>query len=824
MPRKATAREGHRVAVEQLRLTCDPGVFPFETSAEAPLLTDIIAQERAVDAIRFGLGIAEPDFNIFVAGISGTGKSYTVRSFVERHASKEPIPSDWCYIHNFDQPDRPSAVQLRPGRAVELDHDMRELLELLREELGRVFDTDDYVKRRNAILADLHAQRDGMVEKTEHDAREIGFVVERADTGLVPVPLKEERAMTAEEFQALPPEEKATLQERQKGVQAMLESLLRAVGRLGREARTRLRELDRQVAYYATRHFFLDLIEKYADSPQLQRYLQQVQDDIVNRNQDFRRRTPRGENHRKRRRSRYANRYRVNVIVDHSGSKGAPVVIESHPTYSNLFGRVERRVRLGVLETDFTMIKPGSFHRANGGYLILNARDVLTKVLSWEGLKRALRDEQIKIEEIGEHVGYAASTSVRPEPIPLRAKVILLGDPYLFQLLYHLDEDFRELFKVKAHFDSETSRTTERVLAYASFVRARCEERGLLPFDRTGLARLVEFASERAADQEKLSTQMSDIDDLLGEASYIARRDGRLRVSCEQVSEAVALRRRRSSLYEEKLREMIEQDVLLISMGGAAVGQINGLSVYDFGDYAFGRPVRITATVSVGGRGIVDIERKSQLGGRVHTKGIMILSGFLRERYAQETPLALSASLCFEQSYEGVEGDSASSAELFALLSSLSGLPLDQSLAVTGSVNQKGDIQPIGGVNQKIEGHFDACLQTGLTGDQGVIIPRRNVRHLMLREDVVEAVRAGRFHVYAIKTVDEGIELLTGVPAGVRRPDGSYPSASVNGRVERRLREMAPRRRAIRRTEKSNSKPIATRRPKKRVARGRRAR
>jgi predicted ATP-dependent protease len=477
-----------------------------------------------------------------------------------------------------------------------------------------------------------------------------------------------------------------------------------------------------------------------------------------------------------------------------------------------------------MLETDFTMIKPGSFHRANGGYLILNARDVLTKVLSWEGLKRALRDEQIKIEDIGEHVGYAASTSLRPEPVRLRAKVILLGDPQLFQLLYHLDEDFRELFKVKAHFDSETSRTTERILAYASFVRARCEQRALLPFDRTGLSRLIEFAGERADDQEKLSTQMSDIDDLLGEANYIARRDGRLVVSREQVAEAVALRRRRSSLHEEKLREMIEQDVLLISTGGAAVGQINGLSVYDFGDYAFGRPVRITAAVSVGGRGVVDIERKSQLGGRLHTKGIMILTGFLRERYAQETPLALSASLCFEQSYEGVEGDSASSAELFALLSSLSGLPLTQSLAVTGSVNQKGDIQPIGGVNQKIEGYFDTCRQIGLTGEQGVIIPRRNVRHLMLREDVVEAVRAKRFHIYAIATVDEGIELLTGVPAGVRRPGGDYAPGSVNGRIERRLREMAPRGRTARGVAKSNSKPIAPRRTRKRVARGRRTR
>jgi lon-related putative ATP-dependent protease len=809
MSRRLPARPDRRVPPDRLRRVCDPALFPFETSENAPALTDIIAQDRAVEAICFGLNIEEPFFNIFVAGISGTGKTYTVKSFVERHATEQPVPSDWCYIHNFEHPDRPYAVALPAGRAVRLEKDMRELMDLVREEMPKVFDAEDYVRRRNAILADLHGHRDSMVQEVEHEARELGFVVERSDTGLVPVPLHGDRPMTAEEFQALPAEEKALWSDKQKSIQSNLEALLRQVGRLGREARQRLRELDRQVAYYAIRHLFLHLLETYADSPRLQRYFDEVQNDIVERNADFRRRAAGANGNRRRRRQRNPNRYQVNVVVDNSHNHGAPVVLESHPTYSNLFGRLERRARYGMLETDFTMIKPGALHRANGGYLILAARDLLTKPVSWEGLKRALKDHEIKIEDIAEQVGYATSGTVRPEPIPLRAKIILLGDPWLYQLLYHADEDFRELFKVKAHFDSETEWSRERILAYAALVRTRSEQRGLRPFDRTALARLVEFASEKAEDQEKLSTQMSEIDDLLGEANYVAIRSASPLVRRRHVVEAIELRRRRSALVEEKMQEMIRRDILLISTSGSAVGQVNGLSVYDFGDHAFGRPVRITATIALGATGIVDIERKAQLGGRLHTKGVMILAGLLKERFARDKPLALSASLCFEQSYEGVDGDSASSAELYALLSALAGVPARQSLAVTGSVNQKGQIQPIGGVNHKIAGFFDVCRHAGLTGDQGVIIPERNVVHLMLREDIVEAIREGRFHVYAVENVDQGMEILTGLPAGEPAADGRYPAGTVNARVDRTLADLAVRIRRIRR-----GKPAAKVRPR----------
>jgi lon-related putative ATP-dependent protease len=561
----------------------------------------------------------------------------------------------------------------------------------------------------------------------------------------------------------------------------------RSLEKLANEA---LQKLDREVTTFALTPLIEEVREKYEDCPEVVQYLHDVQNDILDNLALFREEQPAQASPAGMPADPF-RKYQVNVLVDNSSLKGAPVIIELNPTYNNLFGRIEKEAQFGALFTDFTLIREGSLHRANGGYLVLPVEEVLRNLFSWESLKRALRNAQIVIEEPSERLGFITTKTLRPEPIPLNIKVILIGQPYIYYLLYNLDEDFKELFKVKADFDYRMDRTPEAVREYISFVCTLCQEENLRHLDRTALAKIIEHGSRLAEDQEKLSTLFGDLSDVIREAHHYAVRDQSPLVTAAHVTQAINERYYRSNLVEQRVQEAIARGIIQIDVAGAEVGQVNGLSIIDLGDITFGRPNRITASVGLGTEGLIDIEREAKLGGPIHTKGVLILAGYLSQQYAQDKPLSLSARLVFEQSYSGVEGDSASSTELYALLSALSGLPIQQGIAVTGSVNQKGEVQAIGGVNEKIEGFFAVCKAMGLNGRQGVIIPASNVKHLMLKDEVVEAVRQGQFHIWAVHTVDEGIEILTGVPAGKRLPDGTFEPGTVHYLVDQRLRQFS---------------------------------
>jgi len=772
----------------------------FEHTAELPELKEIIGQPRATRAIEFGIDIPYYGYNIFALGPAGAGKTTTIKTFLERKAQTEPVPDDWCYVNNFRDPYQPLALRLPPGEARKLRTKMDEMLASLSEKLPQAFESEEYEHHRSQIARQLEDQKRQTFHELESFVAQRGFTLVQTPMGLLFVPVVDGRTLSAEEYEQLSEEKKAELESHRPALQDALEKALRQVRDLEKETKTRLRKLDQEIAAFTIGHYFQRLREEYTNHPKVVAYLNAVEQDIITNVETLKTVRPEaGETSSKdqdpetARRKANFDAYRINVIVDHSETVGAPVVIESNPTYLNLVGRIEHKPMFGTLLTDFSMIKGGALHRANGGYLLLDARSVLSNPLSWDALKRALHNREIKIEEVTQQIGLIATASLSPEPIPFDVKVILIGDPLTYYLLYNLDEEFGELFKVKADFATEMEWTTENVERYACFVQARCLEENLPRFDARAVAKVVEHGARLAGDQRKLTTRFALITDLVREAAYWARKNGHEIVTGSDVQQAIDEHVYRANRIEELIREQIADGTLMVDTEGEVVGQVNGLSVLSLGDYTFGKPSRITAKIFLGQKGIINIEREAKMSGRIHDKGVLILSGYLWGKYAQEIPLSLSASLCFEQSYEGVEGDSASSTELYALLSSLSGLPVKQSLAVTGSVNQQGEIQPIGGVNEKIEGFFDVCRVKGLTGEQGVLIPHQNVKNLMLREDVVQAVREGRFHIYPIKTVDEGIALLTGVPAGERGPDGSYPEGTVNRLVQDRLRELALR-------------------------------
>jgi lon-related putative ATP-dependent protease len=675
---------------------------------------------------------------------------------------------------------------------------MERLVEECKARLPRAFEGEEFERQKSALLDDLHRREHLEMERLDETVRAEGFVVIRSHAGLALAFAPKGEPLTGEAFAALPQAERDAVADRARGLEDRVEATLRQIRQLEREGREAHEKLVGQVAAAVTRRLLQELRERFAGLDGVLRYLDGVEADLVAHAEEFRGLEagkpalpflpPAGG---------FLERYRVNVFVDRSGAAGAPVILEQNPTHGNLLGRLEHRVHLGTLVTDFTLIKAGALHRANGGYLILEARDVLRAFLAWEALKKALKSRSIRIEEPLEEYRLVAAAGLAPEPIPLAVKVVLIGTPLLYYLLYALDEDFRELFKVKVDFEDSLPRTPDFELFYARFVAGLCREEKLPAFGSDALARLVEHGSRLVSHQQRLTSRFGELQDYVRESAYWARQHGHAVIGAADVSEAIRQRRYRANLIEERLGREISEGTLLIATDGQAVGQVNGISVLALGDHAFGRPARITARTYSGEPGVIDIEREAKLGGRVHSKGVLILTGFLAGRYAREHPLALSASIAFEQQYEEVEGDSASSAELYALLSSLADVPLTQALAVTGSVNQRGEIQPVGGINEKIEGFFDACARQGLTGRQGVLIPEANARHLMVREDVVQAVREGRFQVHAVSTVDEGLALLSGRPAGERGPDGRFPPGSFNGAVEdalaahvRRLREL----------------------------------
>lgn len=795
------------LAPEALYHTCDPAQFSFETTDELDAAVEMVGQERAEKSMRFGIGIKQDGYNLFALGPTGIGKHTAIQQYLEQKAAAEPTPPDWCYVHNFEQSHRPNALHLPAGQGIVFAQDMKKLVEELFTVIPATFESEEYQMQRQAIAEEFQGKQEENLEALNKRAQEKDITLVRTQTGLAFAPIQDGEVISPDEFMKMPEDERESVQNEINELQEELRKIMRQMPQWSRKVQERVQELNREVTTFAVAPLIEELREKYADFQEVLDYLEDVQQDITENVDKFlpsesspqqqQQQSPsaRGDFYRSAAANLFFNRYKVNVLVDHSQTDGAPIVYENLPTYQNLIGRIENVAQMGTLVTDFTLIKPGALHRANGGYLLLDARKVLLQSFSWEGLKRALSAGQIHIESLGQTLGLVSTVSLEPEPIPLDVKVVLLGERLLYYMLYQLDPDFSEFFKVQADFEEITERNSENNLAYAQLIGRLAQKKELRPFHKTAVARIIEHSSRITSDVEKLSTHMESITDLLRESDYWAQEAGDDVVKAAHVQEAIDNQIYRASRIRERVQESILRETILVDTSGEKVGQINGLSVLTIGNYAFGRPSRITARVRMGKGEVVDIERQVEMGGPIHSKGVLILSGFLGGRYASERPLSLSASLGFEQSYGGIDGDSASSAELYALLSALSEVPIQQKFAVTGSVNQHGQVQAIGGANEKIEGFFDICQARGLTGDQGVLIPAANVKNLMLRQDVVEAVDAGKFHIYPIETIDQGIELLTGIPAGEADEEGNYPEDTINYLVAQRLTELAEKQR-----------------------------
>ncbi len=799
-----------RLSAEELAWVCDPAQFDFADTRELDCLEGTIGQDRALAAIEFGLGINNNGFNIFILGEPGTGRSSTIEQLLQIRAAREPAPCDWCYVNDFDDGTRPGHFQLPAGLGRQLHKEVEEMIARLGEEIPKVFESREYEEAKNRISEDYQEKNRSRFQTLDERVNQEGFTLQRTVNGMVLVPLKDEHPLSQQEYEALSPEEKEALDEKGNQLKSQLNEVVREIRQIEGEMRGAIVDVEKEILLSSIAHLFGGLEKKYSDYPEVTAHLGRCKQDIQDRIDEFR--PSQGPQIaipglQMGRQEPSFDRYRVNLFVDNGELRGAPVIIEANPTYFNLFGRIEHVIQMGNASTNFTMIKPGALHRANGGYLILDCREVLLNNFSYEALKRCIRNQEIKIEDMAEQFRLIATVTLKPKPVPLHCKIVLIGNPYLYYLLYQLDPDFRKYFKVKADFDRMMKNTLENVHRYARFVATKCQKEKLLPFDPSGVARLVEHAARLIEDKTRLSSRFIDLADLIREAAYYAEKNGLHHVGRDQVSRAIEAKIYRSNKMEERLQEFIGEGTILVDTEGEIIGQLNGLSVLQLGDYSFGRPSRVTVRTWVGKGGLVNIEREAKLSGPIHDKGVMILAGFFGDRFARERPLALAASIAFEQSYSGIEGDSASSTELYGLMSALAELPVRQGIAVTGSVNQLGQVQPIGGVNEKIEGFFTVCQAKGLTGEQGVIVPVQNVKNLMLQAPVVEAVRARRFHVWAVATIDEGIEILTGVPAGARQSDGRWPEGTVNFRIDARLRQMAEAAHRFGQEDKGNDPP-----------------
>jgi len=789
---------------EELHRDCDPSQFNFKSTAELEKLDLVIGQDRAVKAVSFGIDIKSDGYHIFALGPTGTGKTSIIKKFLQGKTRNEPIPDDWAYVNNFEDSDKPHALRMPPGKGCELVKDIDLLIQDLETEVPQAFETEEYEADTEKIQQSFQEDRQNLFSQIESKVQEKGFGLLQTPQGIVVVPTKDGEAIGPEKIAEMEQKQQDELLKNRELLQEELRETVKKVHKLQKDLKKELRDLDRRTVGFAVSHLIDDLTKKYGDLEQVVKFINSVREDILDNVQEFKQ-PPEEETSDRlsflgtmQAKQNQFDKYRVNLIVDHCNAEGAPVVLEENPTYNNLIGSVEHKAQFGALITNFHMIKPGALHKANGGYLMLEVKDLINKPFVWDALKRALSKKSIRIERLMESYQMIATKGLEPEPIPLEVKVVLIGDPMTYYLLYQHDEDFRELFKVKADFDTQMDWTDESVNLYARFIGTMCEEENLKHFSPSGVARVIEESSRMVTDQSKLATRFGYVVDLLQEASYWAAKNGNEFVDAEDVQQALEEQIYRSNRLEERIQDQIEEHVILIDTDGAVIGQINGISVLPFGDYEFGRPSRITAQTHVGRSGVVNIERAIELGGKIHNKGVLILDGYLGGKYAQDYPLTLSASITFEQLYSEVDGDSASSAELYALLSSLSEFPLRQDLAVTGSVNQRGQVQAIGGVNRKIEGFFEVCKRRGLTGSQGVVIPKSNIKNLMLRQEVVDAVKDNQFHIYPISTIDEGISLLTGKEAGDLQEDGTYPKDTVNWAVEKKLRELG---------EKINSSP-----------------
>ncbi len=802
---------------EMLRPLCDPRSLGFKTTAELQPIDTLIGQERALGALRFGSDIDQPGYNLFALGPQGTGRHSTIHSYLKEKASDAVAPDDWVYVHNFASAHRPKAMRLTAGSAVRFRDSMDELVEDLRHAIPEVFQSDEYRERRRAIDMEFEETQERAFEELNKKAKEQDVAILRTPMGFALAPMSEGQAIKPEVFNLLPKEQKEAIEEKISELQKDLTAVLEKLPLLQKQHRVKIRDLNAELTESIFDTSIKAIADRFAKNEVILERLTEVRKDLVDhvelflpQNEDEaagavpRSPTARGADPR-------FNRYLVNVMISNDvdgDRKGAPLVTEDHPTLANVVGRIEHIAQFGALMTDFTMIRPGALHRANGGYLMLDARKVLTEPFCWEALKRALRSNTITIVSAAEELSLASTISLEPEPIPLKVKVVLIGERILYYLLSTLDPDFAELFKVEVDFDEELPRSAENVELYARLIASIASRERLQPFNASGVARVIEETARLAGDAERLSLKIGQLADLLREADFWAAEAKRKTIAAADVDRAVAEQIHRADRIRERSHEAIERGTVLIDTEGIATGQVNGLSVISLGSFSFGRPSRITVRVRVGSGKVIDIERETKLGGPLHSKGVLILSGYLAANYARDVPMSLWASIVFEQSYGGVDGDSASSAELYALLSALAEAPISQALAVTGSVNQYGQIQPIGGVNEKIEGFFDVCKARGLSGSQGVLIPASNVKHLMLRPDVVAAAKEGKFSIYPVETIGQGIELLTGTPAGERGAEGVFPPDSINGRVEARLMRFAENRKLFAmndgETEKAN--------------------
>lgn len=792
--------ESFQVPADQLTASCDPESLGFETADEVGPLAKIVGQARALGALEFGLQIDSPGYNIYVAGYPGTGRSTTLTNFLNSFAPNCQVPNDWCYVHNFRDPLKPIALSLPPSMGLQLAKDIERLIQDCQSDIPRAFESDEYKQRCEESIQEPQKRLESVTRELESKATQAGFQLQSSQAGIIAMPLKDGRTLSTEQYHQLTDEEREQLRRMSDELQGFIDRKLADIRLLEKDIATRRSVVDQDTVLRVVEPILNELKDKYEAISRVPNYLEDIRRDLCSHVEDFlvqesEDKTQQARDVAQTRQftgdERFA-RYKVNVFVDNSESNGAPVVFEDSPSYYNMFGRLDYLPRFGTVATDLTMIRPGAIHMANGGYLAVQAKDILANSGVWDTLKRTLRTAEARVENTGEQYGPIPTTTLKPEPIPVNVKVVMIGTPYVLQMLQGGDEDFRKLFKVKAEFDLSMDRTDENTRFYSAFISNQCRDGGMRPFHKTAVAKVLQYSSRLVERQDKLTTKFIDISDLITEANYWAGERGESLVVTEgDIIKAIDERTFRSNLPEERIYDLINDGTIKIDTDGVVIGQVNGMSVLSIGEHTFGRPLRITTQTSLGRGQIAHIDRETQMTGRIHNKGFLILTGYLMGKFGKDRFLNFRSTIGFEQTYDEVEGDSASSAELYALLSSLSGLSINQGIAVTGSINQRGDVQAIGGVTYKIEGFFNVCKARGFTGNQGVVIPRDNIRNLVLRDEIADAVRDGRFTVYAVSSVDEGIQILTGVPAGEPDATGEYPVGTVNYEIVQKLDYLA---------------------------------
>jgi lon-related putative ATP-dependent protease len=801
----------------QVYRTCDLRQLKFNTTDDLTPCTDYIGQERAIEAIHFGLGMEFRGYNLYLSGPPGVGKTTTIETILSSIAKDKPSPTDWCYVFNFRVPKEPKAIELPKGKGKELKNDMEDFLHELKINIPKAFESNEFEEQKQNTLNQFQREKNNLLEELQKKAKESDIQVQFAPTGIMTIPLVEGKAATQENYNSLDEETRNKLKASKERIDIEVAEVLKIARKLDRDAGEKVKELEKKVALFSVRDLIDSIREKYQTYTQVIDYFDQLQKHILENIDNFlptkgaQPGLPMQMPMKMPQQEQSFTEYKVNVFVDNSNSEGAPVIFETNPTYTNLFGTIEKEAKFGTLVTDFTMIRSGSLVKASGGYLVLDTIDLFKYPFVWDSLKKALENEELRIEDVYELYGFSSTVGIKPEPVKLNVKVIIAGNSQLYSMLYAYDEDFRKLFKAKADFDYIVDRNDITLSQYSCFLKSVCDRDGLNQFDRSGVERVIEYSSRLAGDQNKLSIEFGSITKILKEADYWAKVDNKSKsIKRQHVEKAIHEKIYRSNMIEDKIQEMITKGSILIDTSGLVVGQINGLAVYNIGDYAFGKPSRLTCETYMGTEGLINIDRRARLSGNIHDKGVLILSGYIGTKYAQKKPLSLSASIGFEQSYDTIDGDSASTAELVVLLSSLSAIPIKQSFAITGSVNQKGQIQPIGGVNEKVEGFYEVCKAKGLTGGQGVIIPHQNVKNLMLKKEVVQAVKDKKFHIYPIESVDQAVELLTGKEAGSKGSTGKFRAGTVNYLVDKKLREFAEDYRKFGRQSTNNKKGNGT--------------